>query len=128
VPGSFHERAACCYHAADFGWWGPEAHGTHCQGCGDNWTGTTVAHTVCCHLTFGGNRGADLYHDPFRSKHGRCPTDDDLAEMGMRVTDDHRGRIWRQPPPPQSAAGKPESDTERSESGPNRAASHRRAL
>jgi hypothetical protein len=111
VSGSSHDRAACslCWHAAEFGWWGPDIRGSHCRDCGDNWTGTAAAHCTGCHRTFGGSSTADRAGCP------NCATDLELTDRGLSRTDDHRGRVWRQPPPPMRADANTESRTEPSQ-------------
>lgn len=94
-----HDRSACviCIHATEHGWYGNTVpgRGTHCRDCGATWTGTIAAHTVCCHITFGGNSTADKYHDGFAARNNRCPVEADLVELGMVFTADRRGEVWR---------------------------------
>lgn len=101
-----HDRANCvlCIHDQELGWWGPGFKGTHCRDCGATWTGVAAAHTVCCHVTFGGNTTADKYHDAFDAMNGDCPTEHDLAEAGVVLTNDQRGRVWRSTYPGPDAA------------------------
>ena len=103
-----------CAHSRRHGHWGPTvpSTGTHCRRCHATWTGTAAAHTPCCCTTFGGNRGADLFHDKLERELGRCPTEADLIAEGMAVTDDRRGRVLRQPSPAVRATANAESSTQ----------------